>query len=77
MMCNSGLVPGLICQLKKLMLDYPKGDYTSRKGWVFVNTENKNLDVGFPKGRLRQSERVGICKLKKVKNLILDSPKGT
>ncbi len=42
----------------------------------FPPQQSKNLDLGFPAGRLHQTERAGIFHFKKVKTLILDSPKG-
>ena len=39
-------------------------------------SNSQNLDVGFPEGRIHQTERAGISHLKKVKTLIFDSPQG-
>ena len=42
----------------------------------FPPKKSKNLDLGFPKGRLHQTERAGVFHLEKVKTLIWDSPQG-
>ena len=46
------------------------------KGSYFPLQKNQNPDFGFPEGRPHQTERAGIFHLKKIKTLILDSPKG-
>ena len=42
----------------------------------FLPQRSKNPDLGFPAGRIHQTESAGISHLKTVKTLMLDSPQG-
>ncbi len=49
--------------------------FTSNRG-ESIDTKSQNPDLGFPEGRLHQTERAGIFHITKDWTLILDSPQG-